>query len=127
MWVIEEIPDVDELFYRIHNNYFVNNEIVPGAFVERGEGENRGMSTDWGKYAKPADTRKRGLQKSKMYGVISFIAGKLREDCELIILHAPTKKNRAHSHFRGLDVDRPKREEIRVKMLDLYKWEIKLT
>jgi len=38
MWQIEQIPDADRLFYRIHKSFVVDGEIIPGAFQERGEG-----------------------------------------------------------------------------------------
>ncbi len=62
MWEIEFIPDEDHLFYRLHKSFILEGEVLPGAFQERGEGEQRGMSTDWEKYSTADDA----LQRSKI-------------------------------------------------------------
>jgi len=125
MWEIEEIPDADLVLYRIHQTNFVDGEIVPGAFRETGNEITKGMSTNWSKYSTPKATRKGGPQNFNMYAVISFVSGVLRSECELEVIHSPSKNNRAHSLVKGIDVEKPKKEEIRLKLLDLFKWEIK--
>lgn len=61
MWEIELIPDDAVLYYRIHKGFVVRGELIPGVFKERGEGKNRGMSTDWDKYS----TAQEALNRSK--------------------------------------------------------------
>jgi hypothetical protein len=41
-WPIEEIPETDELFMRVHRTFVVNGALIPGAFRDHGGG----MSTD---------------------------------------------------------------------------------
>ena len=72
MFEIEEIPDKDKLYYRIHINEFINGEVIPGAFVERGDGVSRSMSTDWQRYSSPEILKSRARNPNKV-AILSFI------------------------------------------------------
>lgn len=118
MWPIEVIPNNSRLYYRIHQTFIRNGKMVPSVFKERGEGESCGMSTDWEKYSTPEESRNRAPIPEKN-GIVSFIAGNLR-DVNLEVIHAPSNHNRAHTNVKGIDV------ESRLKLLDIFKWEIQI-
>lgn len=107
MWLIEEIPNEDALYYRIHQSYLVRGELKPGAFREIEDG----MSTDWSKYSTPLESRSRA-KKPEQNGIVRLNVGSLRQ-LKLTIVHAPSKDNRAHSLVKGVDD-----VEIRLKLLD---------
>lgn len=107
MWPIEEIPDQDTLYYRIHQSYVIKSNLKPSAFGEIGDG----MSTDWAKYSStPLDARNRA-KKTERNGIISLKAGGLRQ-LKLTVIHDPSKDNRSHSLVKGVDDT-----EIRLKLL----------
>jgi len=121
MHEIEDIPNEDRLYYRVHQSYFSRGELKPGVFREIGDG----MSTDWAKYSTPLESRNRAKKPEKK-GIVSFIVGDLRK-LNLTVVHAPSKENRAHTNVKLVnDV------EIRLKLLDqlldpnneTVKWEI---
>lgn len=129
MWAVEEIPNNDSLFYRIHQQYIRYSELKPKVFQEFGDGEDKGLSTDWEEYSNPEDTRNRA-RKPEQNGVASMIAGFLR-GLKLTVEHAPIENhpdfedNRAHTNVTGIDkTDGHPDEEIRLKLLEHIKWEI---
>jgi len=121
MWPIEEIPNRDTLYYRIHQSYLIRGELKPGAFREIGDS----MSTDWSKYSTPSDSRSRA-KKPEQNGIISLKVGSLRQ-LKLTVVHAPSEDNKSHSLVKGVD-----EVEIRLKLLyklrdtadDHIQWEI---
>ena len=124
MWEIEIISDDAVLYYRVHKGYVVEGQLIPGVFKERGEGENRGMSTDWDKYS----TAEEALARSKNpldNGIVNFIVGEVRNIKNIIVEHAPESDNRAHSHIKGIPSKKPMKTRIRRQLLDACKWEIK--
>lgn len=124
MWETESIPDDAVLYYRVHKGYIVDGKLIPGVFKERGEGENRGMSTDWNKYS----TAKEALKRSKNpddNGIVSFIVGETRNIKDIVVEHAPEPDNQAHSHIKGIPPKKPMKTRVRRQLLDACKWEIK--
>ena len=119
MWPIEQIPDRDKLYFRVHDVDIRGGNVIPGAFRERGEGNNNGMSTDWQKYSTVTESLTRARVATKN-NIVSFIAGKVRQD-GLIVDHAPIDENRAHTNIKGIDSD----EQRRLKLLSVYNWELK--
>ena len=122
-FTIEEIPDADKLFYRIHKTSLKpDGGIIPGAIKMIGEGKERGMSTNWSKYS-DADTLKSIAKKPEDNGVISFVAGIVRSTKDAIVEHDPKMYNRSHSHILWSDVNETK---VRLKLSnsDYYSWEI---
>ena len=114
MYSKEIIPDKCSLYYRVHELYYRDDELIPGVFLERGDG----MSTDWDKYSTPEQSRKRAKNPNKN-GIVSFAVGKLR-NLSFNVDHAPSRSNQAHTNVKGVTV------ESRLKLLDVYKWEIKI-
>jgi hypothetical protein len=124
MWLVEQIPNEDRLFYRIHKSYVVDGEVVPGAFQERGEGAERGMSTDWEKYSTAEETR----QHSKIpadNGIAAFLAGAVRA-IDLEVSHAPLPDNRAHSHVKGIPHEGQLKTQARLKLKRIFQWQVRV-
>ena len=115
MWPVEKIPDVDNLFMRIHRNLIRDGEPMPGAFRDN-EG---GMSTDWSKYATADQTRSGGRQDAELYGVIKMQVGGVRSIKPLTVAHAPLDSNQAHT-----DVFGEKDTEVRLKLCRICVWQI---
>lgn len=117
---VEDIPDEDLLYKRIHiRNDFRDGKVIPGAFRERVEGTDKGMSTDWSKYSTPKKTKNRA-RKPKENAVISFITLNLIS-LKLNVIHHPEPLNRAHTNITGIGRD----PEIRTKLKDSFVWEIR--
>ncbi len=116
---VEEIPDKDEVFYRIHKNFFIGGRLQPGVFREIGDD----MSVDWEKYSTPVES----VCRAKVpvdNGIVSLIAGDVR-NIKLEVIHKPSENNMAHSIVRGIEV-KIKDTEIRFKLKKLAKWEIQV-
>jgi len=133
VWKVEEIPDRDSLFFRIHKCHIGQStkKLKPKVFQERGTGEEKGMSTDWEKHSN-AEQLRLLANKPDDNGVVSLITGFLR-GLELDVIHAPIKDhpdpkikdNRSHTNVTGIDKCSSKKQtEIRTKLLYHIKWEI---
>lgn len=116
MWPIEEIPDEDRLFMRVHFENIVDGEPGPGAFRDHGGG----MSTDWEKYSTPEESQGRA-QRPELYGVISLVTGEVRSIPSLTVVHEPLDDNRAHTEVFG---EKRRDPEVRVKLTRMSQWEI---
>ena len=118
-WEIEQIPDRDRLFMRVHvKTWAREGEVRPGAFQKRPQGAT-GMSTDWEKYSTPEETRNRGRNPIEQ-GVIVFFAGDARAVPGQAVEHTPKDENRAHT-----DVIGEKNEKVRLKFTRIYRWAIR--
>ena len=126
MWDTEEIPDADSLYYRIHKSEIRDGEIIPGAFRERGEGAERGMSTNWDKYSMP-DMLKKLAAIPDDNAVVQFKVEKVRKIGSLIVKHAPLKENRSHSHIIGIPKKGQLKTKVRAKLQEIYEWNIPLS
>ena len=116
-WPAEYIPDTDVLFMRVHRTFVVNDTLIPGVFRDHGGG----MSTDWGKYSTEHDTLARS-KKPTDNGVIEMNVSQVRAIQPLTVIHKPLVDNRAHA-----DVSGEKSTEVRVKLLRIARWLIKLS
>src|SRR5665213_551520 len=94
-WQIEEIPDQNFLFLRVHKSFVKFGEGIPlGAFKDHGGG----MSTDWDKYSTPEQTRNRAKRSpSENNGVLRLNVGEVRAISGLSVAHEPLSENRAHT------------------------------
>jgi hypothetical protein len=99
-WPVEHIPDVDNLFRRIHANLvlgaFNKDYIPPGAFHDK-----NGISTDWDKYYTAVEAQQRAGEPAKN-GIIQVNAGYVRTIKDLSVEHSPEPGNRAHANINGL-------------------------
>lgn len=126
----EEIMDPDKLFYRIHINDFREGEVMPGAFRERGSGDQKSMSTDWERYSSSIDSLNRASNPEKN-AIVSFVAGNLR-GIGLEVRHSPIYApgdlqidNRSHADVKPLGENKAAKTRMRRKLLDQFAWEIK--
>jgi len=122
---IEQIPDHDRLFLRVHITWVPDRKIVPGIFREHGGA----MSVDWEKYSTAEETRLRGRDPEKN-GVVSLVAGAVRAIEQMTVEHEPIRSNRAHSGIHGLNSRGQLSAQVmktmrRAKLFHLVKdWEI---
>src|SRR5690349_19892275 len=108
-WPIEEIPDADQLFLRVHRKtWYREGQVDPGAFTNHGGA----MSCDWEKYGTAAITRAGSPRNPpEAYVVVSLRAGPIRGIPNQTVVHSPSEHNRAHSDVAG-----EKDPETRVKL-----------
>jgi len=123
MWHIEDIPNEDRLYFRVHKTFVVEGELKPKIFQERGDDDSRSMSMDWDQYSSPIICIRRARIPNDN-GAISFMVGELR-NITLNVKHAPLEDNRSHTDVNGLPNDL-KDVELRLKMLNLFEWEIRI-
>jgi hypothetical protein len=123
-WPSEDIPDACRLLLRVHVDLVPDLELGPNVFREHGGS----MSTDWGKYSTPHETRARTGRASKN-GVVSLLAETVRTIDGLGIKHEPDeeRQNRAHAGVYGIDApsgsgdltDKKRRTRIRFELFKI--------
>lgn len=121
MYEVEDIPDDNKLYYRIHKGYVRDGEITPGAFREIQDG----MSADWEKYSTPMESRQRA-RKPLENAIISFVVYQLR-NLTLQVIHNPARDNRAHSLIKGKEKKIQNDNRVRLGLLNVTQWEIRLS
>jgi hypothetical protein len=105
-WPVEEIPDQDRLFMRVHRQWLKNGRVAPGFFQNRPDEATGAMSTDWSRYATPEETRARA-KRPELNAVIELAVGIVRAIPEQVVRHAPIQDdpnlpdNRAHTDVAG--------------------------
>jgi hypothetical protein len=116
IWQVEEVPDQDDLYFRVHRGFTANGEVSPGAFCNRPKGSNS-MSTDWAKYSTPEETRRRPGKSPHDYAVVKLNVGAVRSIKGQAVSHSPDKSqsNRAHC-----DVSGEKDTVVRAKLMDIF-------
>ncbi len=120
-WSIEDIPDSDKIYYRMHEDHYKDDpkQILGSGFRPQG----KSMSTDWNEYSTPIRSWKRAKEPEKNKIVI-LNAGKVRK-IPLEVVHAPDlkRKNRSHTDVIGLaDISRSRRNNIRAKLSTSGSW-----
>lgn len=96
-WVVEFIPDTDQLFKRIHRTLFKDDgTIMTGAFAQTK------MSVDWSKYSTPVATQRREGNAIEN-AVARLVVADVRCVPGQTVEHDPDweKPNRAHSLVNG--------------------------
>ncbi len=114
-WNIEDIPDNDVLFYRVHVNNTADGKPIPGAFRDVGDS----MSTDWNKYATASESQSRA-KKPEKNGILKLNVGSVRSIPQTVT-HSPDLElnNRSHTSVIG-----DKSTKVRYKLMEIYKWVI---
>ncbi len=131
---IEEIPNEDALYYRIHEVNIDYDEPDPRkkiklvAFDPHPKGSTQ-MSTNWNKYSTPLELQQLAKVPEKN-GVVSFIVEDIRKvPYPLQVIHDPifTEQFRNKAHALILDIP-PRKNDIgiRVKLRDICFWEIEI-
>ena len=98
-WDVEEIPNQDRVFYRVHRTH---RTLGPSIFREQ-EGA---MSTDWEKYSTPEESRGRARIPADN-GIVALQAGEIRSVPGLSLTHTPLNENRSHADVVGIGTGGP--------------------
>ena len=125
-WPIEDIPDKDALYHRIHVNFIKqalqDQRIIPGEEIEICPNffhlQGKDLSAHWSKYATPPKIKDRALVPDKN-GIVEFEAGKVRAFQGLVIVHSPSRKHRSHSSVCG------HKKQIQTALSRVAQWAIK--
>ena len=134
-YTVEEIPDEDSFYYRIHKTKIDFDEPDPKkkikllAFDPQSKIKNEistEMSTDWSRYSSTIDSQNRARIPNDN-GIVSFLVSLVKDTpYSLSVRHDPVHeipKNLSHS----LVFDVPARKNdigIRLKLRDICNWEI---
>ena len=105
-WPIEEIPDGDALYMRVHRQWFrPDGSIINACFRNRPD-DSGGMSTDWARYSTPEETRQRA-RRPQDNAVVAMNVGQVRAIPGQTVQHSPIfghsdlPDNRAHTDVFG--------------------------
>jgi hypothetical protein len=110
-FIVEAIPDKDDVYMRAHRAYFRDGELGMGVFRSQGGG----MSVDWSRYSTPQDTRNRA-KSPEANAVILMNVGEIRNIQYLLVKHVPLPVNRAHSNV-SLPSEQERLTEARTLLL----------
>jgi hypothetical protein len=91
---------------------------MPGAFRDHGHG----MSTNWQKYCETPEEARSKAKDPVANGVVTLIAGDVRQISPLTVEHSPDRERNDRSHT---DVVGEKDQEVRLKLLRVYRWAIR--
>jgi hypothetical protein len=129
---IEEIPNEDLLYCRIHEVNIDQEEIDSRkkikliAFDPHPKGSTQ-MSTNWNKYSTPLALQQLAKMPEKN-GVVSFLVDAVRKiPYPLQVVHDPISAEQFRNQAHALILDVPTRKNdigIRVKLRDICSWEI---
>jgi hypothetical protein len=122
-WPIEEVPGDHVLLMRVHRTNIADGKPTAGAFVEHGDGEERGMSTNWSKHASAQQTLNEKPSTWKG-GIIEMLVDDVRKIPKQLVVHAPLPLNRAHTNVKGPKKGNFEGTEIRYKFMSIWKWAI---
>ena len=123
-WPIEFVPDADLLYVRVHRNNIRDGKPVVGIFINRGEREQEGMSTDWSKYSTAEQTKLRATNPAWRGGVIQMLAGDVRKVPRQTVQHSPLPENRAHTDIKGPKKESVEGTQVRYLFMRIWKWAI---
>ena len=114
-WPVEEIPDDEALYRRVHRVHWREGSqepVEPGAFKNYPKG-SEGMSVDWAKYSTPQEAQARS-GKPEENAVVQLIAGEVRKLPAQRVQHAPIAENQSHSEVVGKKTERVRTELSRI-------------
>lgn len=119
---IEEIPDEDIVYRRIHKNHIDNEDksILPVTFPT----EEDGLSVNWAKYSTPQETKDEAKFFSKdpnSYGIVSLKVASVR-NIPLRVIHSPRPHNISHSSILDIPPRKPNDLGIRLKLRNICNW-----
>lgn len=118
---IEQIPDEDFLFLRVHCSDMrgeKKEEVGLNAFTNRPTDDPKAkLSTNWSRYSSAEHTRtnlKPG-KNPKNYAVVRMNVGAVRKIPTQLVEHAPERENRSHSHVTGLNKCHLPEDEVMIR------------
>lgn len=123
-WPIDDIPDADLLFMRVHKNEIQGGKPIPGVFRNRREGDQEGMSTDWSQHSTAQQTKLRAMNPAWRGGVIEMVAGHVRKIPRQTVVHAPLPDNRAHTNVKGSKSGSVEGTQVRYLFMRVWRWAI---
>jgi hypothetical protein len=119
VWPVEQIPNTDTLYMRVHRSFVTDGDFDMGVFRD----QDGGMSTEWGKYATPTDVRNRSKNPADN-GVIEMIVADIISISGLTVQHSPDQQSGARGHT---DVfGNKKAPGVRLKLKRIAQWSIRL-
>lgn len=124
-WPKQQVPDGDLLFMRVHSSYIKDGKPNAGVFVNHGEGEQEGMSTDWSEHSTAQQTILRAPKPNWKGGVIQMVVGDVRKLPRQTVEHAPLPDNRAHTNVKGPKKESVEGTQVRYLFMRIYRWAIK--
>ena len=119
---VEEIPDEDRLFRRIHESQLKRGTISRRMGFKY---DADGISVDWEKYITPEEVRTRCARKpAREYRVVSLVAGKVREINNSEVRHAPISTNECVNRAHALITteDESDRLELQTQLVRSCVW-----
>ncbi len=118
VWPVEDIPDADLLFYRIHQNQLIAGAVHRGCFRERGDaGKPVSMSTDWSRYSTPLESRSRARLPADNL-IVALQVGDVRALEHVSVVHSPVQDhptqldNRSHTDVLEINRDPETRDRL---------------
>lgn len=123
-WPVEEIPDTDTLYLRVHQQWLRDGQVLPGCFQNRPDEATGAMSSDWAKYATAEETRQRA-RRPEVNAVVALYVGEVRAIPEQHIVHSPVQDdpvlpdNRAHTDIAGPKETDPEIRRLFVRIASL--------
>lgn len=99
----EDIPDDAILYMRVHKVWWSKKKKRFGAdaFRDSGEGAQKGMSTNWSKYASAEQTREEATSSAGDNYVVAMKAGDIRRIPGLTITFSPLPDLPGHTDVIG--------------------------
>jgi hypothetical protein len=142
-WDVEEIPNDDVLYLRVHTNDVDNGRPTPGAFRNRASPyaphQPSAMSSDWCRYSTAQETQRRA-RIPELNGVVALPVLAVRHVPLQAVVHNPLfptavnpgcPNNRAHTDITGpkspdeaRPSDRPVVLEVRARLTEMATWAI---
>jgi hypothetical protein len=125
-WPIEDVPDTDVVYRRVHTSRVIDGVARPSAFPLKD-----GLSTDWQKYSTAEQARKRAPKPSDN-GIVSLQIGKVRA-VPLEVKHTPIQRSSQQTSRGGVHIEPNQAHvdvigedtlEMRIKLSELAKMEI---
>lgn len=124
-WEVEEIPDEDLIFHRVHQNSYIDalrgsanpkHPIPANVFRFR---EYCSLSCNWSEYSSPEDTQEKGSDSPENYGVLEFDVHQVREK-QLGVIHTPCDDNQAHCSIEK--TEEQCEMQIRFDLQEIVRW-----
>jgi len=118
VWPVEEIPDADLLFYRIHRNQLIVGAVHRGCFRERGGASTpASLSTDWSRYSTPLESRPLARLPADNL-IVALQVGDARALDDVSVVHSPIQNhptqldNRSHTDVFAINRDPETRDRL---------------
>lgn len=101
MWKREFIPDEDDLYRRVPKDQYDEKmgKVSSGAFMLREDKNEKALSVNWSKWTTPEESSVCPITGNRYY--LGALYAEVPRHQGLEVIHAPSRKNRAHSLITG--------------------------